>query len=36
MPSWTKDPKVGSRMINARVETVHEAHRGAAPAAGRL
>jgi putative SOS response-associated peptidase YedK len=24
VPSWAKDPKVGSRMINARVETVHE------------
>lgn len=24
MPSWAKDPKVGSRLIDARVETVHE------------
>ncbi|MFF5973944.1 SOS response-associated peptidase [Streptomyces sp. NPDC012769] len=24
VPAWAKDPKVGSRMINARVETVHE------------
>lgn len=24
VPSWAKDPTVGSRMINARVETVHE------------
>ncbi|MCB5165806.1 SOS response-associated peptidase [Streptomyces bambusae] len=24
VPSWAKDPGVGSRMINARVETVHE------------
>ncbi|MET9956500.1 SOS response-associated peptidase [Streptomyces sp. NPDC006339] len=24
VPSWAKDPKTGSRMINARVETVHE------------
>lgn len=24
VPSWAKDPKIGSRMINARVETVHE------------
>ncbi|MCX5384184.1 SOS response-associated peptidase [Streptomyces sp. NBC_00083] len=24
VPSWAKDPKAGSRMINARVETVHE------------
>ncbi|MER6734629.1 SOS response-associated peptidase [Streptomyces puniciscabiei] len=24
MPSWAKDMKVGARMINARVETVHE------------
>ncbi|MCW2756075.1 MAG: putative response-associated peptidase [Marmoricola sp.] len=24
VPSWAKDPKVGSRMINARVETVAE------------
>ncbi|WP_328972163.1 SOS response-associated peptidase [Streptomyces sp. NBC_00239] len=24
VPSWAKDPAVGSRMINARVETVHE------------
>ncbi|MFB7864210.1 SOS response-associated peptidase [Streptomyces sp. NPDC056069] len=24
VPSWAKDPKVGARMINARVETVHE------------
>ncbi|MGW8799268.1 SOS response-associated peptidase [Streptomyces sp. NPDC055775] len=24
VPSWSKDPKVGARMINARVETVHE------------
>ena len=24
MPPWAKDPKVGSRMINARVETVAE------------
>ncbi|OIJ65437.1 SOS response-associated peptidase [Streptomyces mangrovisoli] len=24
VPSWAKDVKVGSRMINARVETVHE------------
>lgn len=24
VPSWAKDPKMGSRMINARVETVHE------------
>ncbi|MFJ2056056.1 SOS response-associated peptidase [Streptomyces sp. NPDC087908] len=24
VPSWAKDPKSGARMINARVETVHE------------
>ncbi|MEU1594776.1 SOS response-associated peptidase [Streptomyces sp. NPDC005708] len=24
VPSWAKDPKTGARMINARVETVHE------------
>ncbi|WP_424210816.1 SOS response-associated peptidase [Streptomyces sp. BI20] len=24
VPSWAKDPSVGARMINARVETVHE------------
>lgn len=24
VPSWAKDPAMGSRMINARVETVHE------------
>ncbi|MDP9395691.1 MAG: SOS response-associated peptidase [Actinomycetota bacterium] len=24
VPSWAKDPSIGSRMINARVETVHE------------
>jgi putative SOS response-associated peptidase YedK len=24
VPSWAKDPKIGSRMINARVETVHK------------
>ncbi|MFH9011612.1 SOS response-associated peptidase [Streptomyces sp. NPDC017943] len=24
VPSWAKDPKVGARMINARVESVHE------------
>ncbi|MCX5008983.1 SOS response-associated peptidase [Streptomyces sp. NBC_00638] len=24
VPSWAKDPKGGARMINARVETVHE------------
>jgi putative SOS response-associated peptidase YedK len=24
VPSWAKEPKIGSRMINARVETVHE------------
>ncbi|WP_030423377.1 SOS response-associated peptidase [Streptomyces sp. SCSIO 75703] len=24
VPSWAKDPRIGSRMINARVETVHE------------
>lgn len=24
VPSWAKDVKIGSRMINARVETVHE------------
>ncbi|HEU5155745.1 MAG TPA: SOS response-associated peptidase [Streptosporangiaceae bacterium] len=24
VPSWAKDPKIGARMINARVETVHE------------
>ncbi|MFE1251442.1 SOS response-associated peptidase [Streptomyces sp. NPDC058735] len=24
VPSWAKDPKIGSRMINARVETAHE------------
>ncbi|MFI5530064.1 SOS response-associated peptidase [Kitasatospora sp. NPDC051853] len=24
VPSWSKDPKVGARMINARVETAHE------------
>ncbi|MEU1621450.1 SOS response-associated peptidase [Streptomyces sp. NPDC005722] len=24
VPSWAKDPAVGSRMINARMETVHE------------
>jgi putative SOS response-associated peptidase YedK len=23
-PFWSKDPKIGSRMINARAETVHE------------
>jgi putative SOS response-associated peptidase YedK len=24
VPSWAKDPSVGARMINARMETVHE------------
>lgn len=24
VPSWARDPKIGSRMINARAETVHE------------
>ncbi|MEU1542901.1 SOS response-associated peptidase family protein, partial [Actinacidiphila glaucinigra] len=24
VPSWAKDPAIGSRMINARMETVHE------------
>jgi putative SOS response-associated peptidase YedK len=24
IPSWSKDPKIGSRMINARAETAHE------------
>ncbi|GAA1535057.1 SOS response-associated peptidase [Streptomyces albidochromogenes] len=24
VPSWAKDPKAGARMINARLETVHE------------
>ena len=24
IPSWAKDPKIGSRMINARMETVAE------------
>ncbi len=24
IPSWSKDPKIGSKMINARAETVHE------------
>lgn len=24
VPSWAKDPKIGSKMINARSETVHE------------
>lgn len=24
VPSWAKDPSIGSRMINARAETVHE------------
>lgn len=24
VPSWAKDMKIGARMINARVETVHE------------
>src|ERR1700740_1707604 len=24
VPSWAKDPKIGSRMINARMETVAE------------
>ena len=24
VPSWAKDPSIGSRMINARVETAHE------------
>ncbi|WNM32433.1 SOS response-associated peptidase [Streptomyces sp. Li-HN-5-11] len=24
VPSWAKDPRTGARMINARVETVHE------------
>ena len=24
VPSWAKDPKIGSRMINARAETAHE------------
>jgi putative SOS response-associated peptidase YedK len=24
VPSWAKDPKIGSRLINARIETVHE------------
>ena len=24
VPSWSKDPKVGSRMINARADTAHE------------
>ena len=24
MPSWAKDPSIGNRMINARMETVAE------------
>jgi len=24
IPSWAKDPKIGSRLINARAETLHE------------
>ena len=24
VPAWAKDPKIGSRLINARAETVHE------------
>lgn len=24
IPSWAKDPKIGQRLINARIETVHE------------
>ncbi|MFU8772379.1 MAG: SOS response-associated peptidase [Anaerolineales bacterium] len=24
IPSWSKDPKIGSRLINARAETLHE------------
>lgn len=24
IPSWSKDPEIGSRMINARAETLHE------------
>lgn len=24
IPAWSKDPKIGNRMINARAETVHE------------
>ncbi len=24
IPSWAKDPSIGSRLINARCETVHE------------
>jgi len=24
VPSWAKDPKIGNRMINARIETAHE------------
>lgn len=24
VPSWARDPKIGSRLINARVETVHQ------------
>ena len=24
VPSWAKDPAIGSRMINARVETINE------------
>lgn len=26
IPSWAKDPEIGSRMINARGETVSEKH----------
>ena len=44
VPSWAKDPSIGSRMINARVETVDQkpafrkafaARRCLLPAAGR-
>ncbi|MFN8595042.1 MAG: SOS response-associated peptidase family protein [Anaerolineae bacterium] len=24
IPSWSKDPSMASRMINARAETIHE------------
>jgi putative SOS response-associated peptidase YedK len=24
IPSWSKDPKIGNRLINARAETIHE------------
>ena len=36
MPSWAKDPSIGNRMINARMETVAEkpAYRGPSPRGG--